>query len=160
MKKKSMKKILSFLLCVVLTAALALTGCENKASNEIQSGSKINEIKEEVPVSEGTDSEEVNVLGQGETMFKLDVIDKDEKESHFEIHTDKKTVGEALVDVKLVEGTEGEYGLMIETVNGQTLDFNKDGMYWAFLIDGEYAQTGVDSTDIVSGTTYSLVASK
>ncbi len=147
-----MKKFLSFLLCVMLIGALTLTGCGNKVSENTKSGSKINE---DVAVSE-----EANVLGQGETEFMLDVIDKDGMESHFEIHTDKQTVGEALVDVKLVGGTKGGYGFMVETVNGQTLDFNKDGMYWAFLIDGEYAQTGVDSTDIVPGTTYSLVASE
>ena len=29
--------------------------------------------------------------------------------------------------------------------------------YWAFYIDGEYAQTGVDATEIVADTTYELV---
>ena len=36
-------------------------------------------------------------------------------------------------------------------------DYDADGYYWAFYADGEYAPTGVDSTDIAEGVTYALV---
>ena len=47
---------------------------------------------------------------------------------------------------------------MVETVCGETLDYNTDHMYWAFYIDGEYAMTGVDSTPAENGRTYRLEA--
>ena len=42
------------------------------------------------------------------------------------------------------------------TVNGITLDWEKDGKYWAFYINGEYAMTGVDSTDAEDGAVYTF----
>ncbi len=101
---------------------------------------------------------ESNVLGEGETAFTLTVIDPDGNETSYEIHTDETTVGAALVALELVSGEDSDYGLYVTTVNGITLDWDTDGMYWAFYIDGEYAMTGVDSTDIVAGTTYTLKA--
>ena len=47
-------------------------------------------------------------------------------------------------------------GLYIKTVNGVTLDYDADGAYWAFYINGEYASTGVDATNIEAGATYTL----
>ena len=64
----------------------------------------------------------------------------------------------ALVALNLVSGSTSEYGLMVDTVNGITLDYNKDGMYWSFYINGEYAMTGVDATPVEADATYSFVA--
>ena len=68
----------------------------------------------------------------------------------------KTTVGDALVELGMIEGEESEYGLYVKTVNGVTADYDKDGVYWAFYIDGEYASSGVDSTEITEGSTYSF----
>ena len=61
-----------------------------------------------------------------------------------------------MFDLGLISGDESEYGLYVKTVNGVTLDYDKDGKYWAFYVDGEYAATGVDSTDIAAGSTYTF----
>lgn len=101
-----------------------------------------------------------STVGEGEKSFVFKVVDLDGAEKSFDIKTDAKTVGEALVAEKLISGTTSEYGLMVDTVNGIKYDYNADGAYWAFYVNGEYAMTGVDSTDIVDGTTYSFVATK
>ena len=44
----------------------------------------------------------------------------------------------------------------MKTVNGITADYDTDGVYWAFYVNGEYASTGVDSTPITQGDAYSL----
>ena len=62
--------------------------------------------------------------------------------------------------MELIDGTDEAYGLYVRTVNGMTLDYNEDGYYWAFYVDGEYAMTGVDQTDITPGASYSLKAEK
>ena len=95
-------------------------------------------------------------MGEGETMFLFNVVDPEGKESHFEIHTDEKTVGAALLSLGLIAGEDSEYGLYVKTVNGITADYDKDQDYWSFYIDGEYAQTGVDMTAITDGSTYKL----
>lgn len=99
---------------------------------------------------------EGNVLGEGDTKFDFTVVDQDGEETLFEIHTDKEIVGEALQDVGLIEGEEGEYGLYVKTVNGITADYDKDGVYWAFYVNDEYAAEGVDSTKITEGDTYAF----
>lgn len=107
----------------------------------------------------GNDSN-VNGDAKVEKSFVFKVVDLDGTEKSFDIKTDATTVGEALVNEKLISGTEGDYGLMVDTVNGIKYDYNADGAYWAFYIDGEMAMTGVDSTDITDGATYSFAATK
>ena len=49
-----------------------------------------------------------------------------------------------------------EIGEGSKTVNGMTADYDKDGVYWAFYIDGEYTMTGVDATNITDGAQYAF----
>lgn len=49
-----------------------------------------------------------------------------------------------------------EIGEGSKTVNGMTADYDKDGVYWAFYIDGEYAMTGIDATNITGGAQYAF----
>ena len=88
--------------------------------------------------------------------FTVVVADLEGQETTFEYTSDKATVGEALIAHGLIEGHETEYGLYVDSVNGVTLDWEKDGKYWAFYIDGEYAMTGVDTTEITEGATYAF----
>ena len=65
-------------------------------------------------------------------------------------------VGDALQELGLISGDEGPYGLYVKTVNGITVDYDKDGKYWAFYIGKEYAMTGIYDTDIADGAQYKL----
>ena len=149
MQKKQLLKLFSCLLCVVLIAATALmaTGCNDKTNTNAPSAT-VNES--EIPSE--------NVLGTGQTKFFFSVIDAEGKEKVFEIHTDKKIVGKVLMELGLISGEESQYGLYVKTVNGITLDYDKDGKYWAFYIGGEYSMSGVDTTEITAGSTYTFKA--
>ncbi len=153
MKMTRSKKALSFILCIVLITAIALftTACNDNKTNDTTTT--------ESAVST-TEAAKATVLGKGETKFTFTVTDLDGNEAAFEISTDKKTVGDALLELELIAGDESEYGLYVKTVNDTTLDYDKDGAYWAFYVDGEYATSGVDTTDIVAGTSYALKAEK
>jgi predicted small lipoprotein YifL len=131
-------------LSLVLVAAMVLTfaGCGKK------------EIQEN---PETTQNQQENV----EKSFVFEVTDLDGTKKEFEVNYDtEKTVGEALVNEGLISGEKGQYGLMVDTVDGQRYDYNEDGAYWAFNINGEYAMTGVDTTPIKDGEVYSFVATK
>lgn len=127
---------------------LGMSGCDSGSGEEAAQ-------KEEMGKAEG-----VSVVGEGNTVFPFIVVDKEGNETEFEVHTDKETVGEALEELELIAGDEGEYGLYVKTVNGITADYDADGVYWAFYVNGEYAATGVDNTPIAEGESYSFKAEK
>lgn len=119
------------------------------------------EVEETEETEEFVESEiEATIVGEGATEFTLEVIDGEGNATYFAVNTDAKTVGEALVDCKLIEGEDSEYGLYVKTVNGITADYDVDQTYWAFYINGEYAMTGVDSTEVVEDCTYSFKVEK
>ena len=163
MNKNSMKKWLSFILCVALIAAIALTamGCTdtNPETPEV-SGDTTVTTAESGTTAETPDPNAPTVKGEGATVFYFNVVDKDGKETKFEIHTDKTTVGEALLELGLIEGDMGDYGLYVKKVNGITAEYEVDGTYWAFYIGDDYGMTGVDMTDIQPGATYAFKVSK
>lgn len=152
MKKTQLKKLLSSTLCIVLIAAMALCmiACNDDTTTADFVSSGVTE----------TQKAEVTKVGEGDTTFEFTVVDKDGKETSFQVATNKNTVGEALLDAGLIAGEDSEYGLYVKTVNGITLDYNTDGMYWAFYVNGEYAMSGVDTTEIKSGETYTFKADK
>ena len=151
MQMKCRKKFLSCILCMVLIVAMALStvGCNGSKDSGAASGDAGAQAGAEVQREGGE-------LGEGSKEFALTVTDKDGNETQFEIHTDKETVGEALQELNLIDGEEGEYGLFVKTVNGITADYDADGVYWAFYVNGEYAASGVDVTQITEGDSYAL----
>lgn len=148
MPKNGRNKRSSCILCMVLIVAIALftTGCNGGKEN----GPSSADAAQTQAQAEG------GVLGEGSTKFTFTVVDKDGTETQFEIHTDKETVGEALLELDLIAGEESEYGLFVKTVNGITADYDTDGVYWAFYVDGEYAVTGVDATAVTEGAGYAF----
>lgn len=92
----------------------------------------------------------------GEKKFTLEITFSDGSTSSQEISTDKPTVGEALQALGLIGGEDGPYGLYVMTVGGETVKYEDDGHYWAFYINGGYAPTGVDATEVEDGATYAF----
>lgn len=150
MKKNGLNKLLALLLALVMVLALAACGNKDQGNNG-GAGDDANVVTDGV-VADGA------TVGEGKTAFTVEVVQLDGTAIKFTVNTDKATVGEALLDLGIVAGDTTEYGLYIKTVNGVTLDYDADGAYWAFYINGEYASTGVDSTNIEAGATYTLKA--
>lgn len=96
------------------------------------------------------------VACSAKTSFTVVTTDLNGKETTHKIKTDAATVGEALIEEGLIKGHDTEYGLYVDEVNGIALDWDKDGKYWAFYINGEYAQTGVDTTNVEDGAVYTF----
>ncbi len=142
--KEIIKKYFRSVLSLVLVAAMVLmfAGCGQNQDEE-------------------TPGTSLNQQETVEKVFTFEVIELDGTKKEFEVKYDsEKTVGEALVNQNLISGEKGQYGLMVNTVNGQKYDYNEDGAYWAFYIDGEYAMSGVDTTSIEDGKVYCFKAEK
>ena len=104
MKMNSIRKKLSFILCIVLIAAMALftAGC-NDAS--------------------GAPSGTAAPAG---TAFTVVVTDLQGEQTTFHYTSDKDTVGDALLAEGLIAGEDSDYGLYVTTVNGTTEDWDKE----------------------------------
>lgn len=137
-----MKRFLALFLSALML--LSLVGCGGNAGQT--AGNKV--------IEDGA------TIGEGDKSFVTEVVDADGNTVKFTVQTNEKTVGEALQKLGVIDGEEGDYGLYIKTVNGITADYNKDGVYWAFYVDGEYAMTGADMTDVVNGTVYTFRVEK
>lgn len=153
-----MKKIISLILALALSLTLIfIVSCDKDNTDSTEdTGNK------EQPAASPWDSArytENTAVGTGNKTFTL-IVSAYNKEITLTVKTDENTVGAALSALDIVEGEEGAYGLYIKKVNNILADYDVDQTYWAFYINGEYAMTGVDKTDIVAGATYKLAREK
>ena len=150
-------KLLSLFLCVVLIAAMALftTACDNYILNHLGYGQETTaETTTEGNIDTGTAAPVVK------KSFTFIVVDKNGNETTFNLTTDKSTVGDALLEEGLIEGEPGAFGLYVKKVNGIVADYDIDKTYCAFYVNGEYAFSGVDTTPVEEGATYSFKVEK
>ncbi|MBO6093259.1 MAG: DUF4430 domain-containing protein [Oscillospiraceae bacterium] len=150
MRKSNLKKWLSLVLCLALLAAAAL--CNMSLAEPA-----VTESEETVIMMNGTREEPV-VMGTGKTSFLLQVVDPEEKEAWFEIHTDAENVGDALLENGLVAGDNSdEYGLFVNAVCGIVLTWSEDTPYfWGFYVNDESSDLGVSSVTVEEGNIYAF----
>ena len=98
-------------------------------------------------------------LGEGEKTVTVKVV-AEEQELIFTIHTDKKTLGDALLEHKLIDGDQGPYGMYIKKVNGIVADYDADQTYWSLSKSGVDLMVGVDGAEIADGEQYELTRKK
>ncbi len=74
----------------------------------------------------------------------------------FEMTTAAEFLGDALLAGGLVQGDEGQFGLYVKTVDGETADEAKQ-QYWAYTREGQQVNYGVDLCPIADGEQYEFV---
>lgn len=96
---------------------------------------------------------------QGSKAVTIEVTDNEGKITSYETRTDAEYLGQVFdeIDDLTVEGTEGDYGLYIDTVNGLTADYAADGAYWSIYVNGEYGNYSADKQPVSDGDVYGLV---
>ena len=78
-------------------------------------------------------------------------------EKEFTYITDEEYLGPVLLEVGVVQGEMGPYGLEIHTVDAETACWEENQSYWALYIGDEYATTGADGVALTDGGVYKLV---
>lgn len=91
----------------------------------------------------------------GDKHVEIAVIHADGSSKDFSLDTDAETLRAALDELGIIEGDEGEYGLYVTAVDGESADAAAQE-WWCFTKGGEMLTTGVDSTMIQDGEHYEV----
>lgn len=142
------RKMLSLVTAAVLLAVTVLgtTSCNRTIGEKATATTKQAELAKPIEIGEGAKS------------FTFSITFYDGTGKVYYVKTDAMTVGEALSGVGLISGEYGPYGLYVKTVDGETLDYDTHKKYWAFYVNGELSETGVDRTNITEGILYTFRA--
>lgn len=99
---------------------------------------------------------------KGNKNITIEVINSAEESMVYNVNTDAEFLGDAFKDAEGLEikGEQGQYGLMITSVNGEEAIFEDTGAYWSIKVNGEYGMYGADSQPIADGDKYQLVYTK
>lgn len=99
---------------------------------------------------------------KGAKEIGIEVVDDKQASKSYTVNTDAEYLRQAIEETEglTVEGTESSYGLMVTTVNGVVADYNTNGAYWAFYVNGEYCQYGIDTQPVENGQKYRIVYTK
>lgn len=95
----------------------------------------------------------------GSKSVTIEVVNKAAQSTVYEVDTDAEYLRQAMeeADGLTFSGTESEYGMMVDTVNGETADYSVDGSYWSFYVNEEYCNYGIDSQPVLDGDAFSIV---
>jgi len=89
----------------------------------------------------------------GSKHVTVEVLHGDGTERVFTLQTDAETLRQACEEQNLIGGAEGDYGLYVLTVDGETAD-EAAQQWWRITKGGEEHFYGVDETVIQDGEQY------
>lgn len=72
---------------------------------------------------------------------------------NFDFRTNAETLGDALMEQKLIDAEEGPYGLWVTAIFGEEAD-SANNEYWMFYKDGAELPAGISDTYIADGEHY------
>lgn len=105
--------------------------------------------------SGGKDSGADSVGEEKAKAIAVTVVHGDGSEKVFEYDTDETYLAPVLTEEGLVEGTEGQYGLFITTVDGEEADESKEE-WWCITEDGEPSSVSASELEIEDGDKFEL----
>ena len=91
---------------------------------------------------------------EGEKTVTVEVPHGDGSTAEFTYQTDLEYLGELLAQEGLISGTPGDYGLFVETVDGETVDYARDQSWWRLTQNGQDVTTGADAVVLRDGDRY------
>lgn len=86
----------------------------------------------------------------------IEVINSADESTLYELNTDAEYLRQAMDEAEGLTygGSESEYGMMVDTVNGEVADYNVDGSYWSFYVNGDYCNAGIDTQPVADGDAF------
>lgn len=97
---------------------------------------------------------------EGMKSFTVTVVHADGTSKEFSYKSDAEYLGPVLLEEGLVEGEMGQYGLYIQSVDGEEAVWEAGaatGAFWSVYVGEEQAVTGADQVVLTDGGVYKLV---
>ena len=98
---------------------------------------------------------------EGSKNVSLSVVGESGATTSYETKTDALVLQELMDELEddgfSYSGTDSEYGLMIDTVNGVRADYTLDGAYWSFSVNGEYCNYGISEQPVEDGDAFQII---
>lgn len=153
-----MKRLFTCVFLSIMLVTMAFCGCSPKDEVSSESSTVNDTVVAGEPNTDDTTSvyETGDIVGEGDIHIYVSVTDSIEQTliAAFDVYTDAENVGDALLEYNIIAGEESEYGLYVKTVNGVTADYDVDGTYWAFYVNGDMSSNGVSGTPVEDGASY------
>lgn len=96
---------------------------------------------------------------EGAKSITIEVINDQGNSTVYSVNTDSQYLRQAMDEAEglTYSGSESEYGVMVDTVNGVVADFNTNGAYWSFYINDEYCMNGIDTQPIADQDSFKII---
>ncbi|MFV0363025.1 MAG: DUF4430 domain-containing protein [Suipraeoptans sp.] len=131
MEKKTQKRlIIGFVVFVIAIAAMLVFYMSTKP--EVQEGKK-----------------EVTIV----------VVSIDEKEKEYKVETSAEYLKQVMDEAEglTYSGQEGNPGMIVDTINGEVASYEENSAYWAFYVNGEYCNYGIEEQSVKEGDEFKIV---
>lgn len=97
---------------------------------------------------------------QGSKEITIEVVNKAKESITYELKTDAEFLREAMEEAKeqglTFEASNGQYGLVVNAVNGETADLNSGSAYWGFYVNDGYCNYGIDAQPVEDGDAFRI----
>ena len=89
----------------------------------------------------------------GAKNITIQVTDNQQNTTDYSVNTNAEYLRQAMEETKGLSftGTEGQYGLMILSVNGITANWEQDHAWWSIYVNNELANYSIDQQPIADG---------
>ena len=98
----------------------------------------------------------------GSKSITITVVNSKKEEKVYNHKTDALYLKEVMdeIDDLTYSGTDGQYGLMVEIVNGESAVYDKDKAYWSFYVNKEYCNYGIAEQPVNDNDAFEIVYTK
>ena len=98
----------------------------------------------------------------GSKNITITVVNSKKEEKVYNHKTDALYLKEAMdeIDDLTYSGTDGQYGLMVEIINGESAVYDKDKAYWSFYVNKEYCNYGIAEQPVNDNDAFEIVYTK
>ena len=96
----------------------------------------------------------------GGKSITIEVVADDGQAKDYNLDTDAEFLKDAMDELAAEDdsfsykGSDGQYGMMIEVINGKQAIYEEDNAYWALYVNDNFGEYGVEQQPVQDGDTY------